>query len=247
MKKIGMIGGLGWPSTVDYYRLLCTKTNTHFKAKGATPPYPTPQIAIESLNMNETRKLRGREGDEASWARFDTVFRETFIRLKEAGADFGMIASNTPHMRLKGITQGLDFPVISILDTTAHAVHALGGTRVLILGTPVTMRSSVYPETLQVFDIEPLPRLSDERIGELEQLIDVDLCQGQVDGAREKIITLCRESVSGVKTDVVCLACTELSLAFPEYQNQVDFRVEGITFVNTAAAHVGAVLTEALG
>lgn len=72
IKKIGMIGGLGWPSTVDYYRLLCTKTNEHFKENGAAAPYAIPQIVIESLNMNETRKLRGQEGDEASWSEYDS-------------------------------------------------------------------------------------------------------------------------------------------------------------------------------
>ena len=124
MKKIGIIGGLAWPSTLDYYRLLCSKTNEHFRAQGATAPFPTPPITIESLNINDTRKLRGKDGDEASWARFDNVFRKTFGRLQQAGADFGIIASNTPHMRLKSITKGLDFPIISILDTTAEASGA---------------------------------------------------------------------------------------------------------------------------
>ena len=241
-----MIGGLGWPSTVDYYRLLCAKTNEHFMEKGATPPYPTPEIVIESLNMSETRKLLGGEGDEPSWSRFDSVFRETFVRLKSAGADFGIIASNTPHMRFKGITRDLDFPVISILDTTAQAVRGLGGTRALILGTPVTMRSSVYPDTMREFGVEPLPRLSDERIDELGHLIDVELYQEQIDRSREHIITLCHESVPDVEHDIVCLACTELPLAFPEQQNEAHFQADGITFVNTTVAHVAATLAEAL-
>jgi len=121
MKKIGVIGGLHWQSTVEYYTGLCTKTNEHYRAKGATPPYPTPHILIESLDIAETRKLRGREGDEVSWERYDKVFREALLRLREAGAEFGVIASNTPHMRLNGITKGLQFPVVSILGATAEA------------------------------------------------------------------------------------------------------------------------------
>ena len=194
MKKIGMIGGLAWPSTVDYYRGLCAKTNEHHKAKGATPPYPTPHMIIESLNISETRKLRGREG--------------------------------------------LDFPVVSILDATAEAVRAQGGKRALILGTPVTMRSTVYPNTLRQYGIEALLRLDEERIVglerliiELEQFADVDLHRGEIADARGQILSLCRESVNDKRNDVVCLACTELPLAFPEYRESACFEIDGMWFV----------------
>jgi len=253
MKKIGMIGGLAWPSTVDYYRGLCAKTNEHHKAKGAAPPYPTPHMIIESLNISETRKLRGREGDDASWERYESAFREAFVRLREAGAELGVIASNTPHMRLRGITKGLDFPVVSILDATAEAVRAQGGKRALVLGTPVTMRSMVYPNTLRQYGIEALPRLDEERILGLERLIieleqfdDVDLHRGEIADARRQILSLCREFIGDKGNDVVCLACTELPLAFPEYRDSACFEIEGMWFVNTTVVHIEAVLREAL-
>jgi aspartate racemase len=246
VKKIGIIGGLAWPSTLDYYRLLCSKTNEHFRAKGATPPYPTPNIVIESLNIDETRKLRGRHADESSWERYDDVFRSTFLRLKKAGADFGIIASNTPHMRLKSITQGLDFPIVSILRSTAAAVRALGGSRALILGTSVTMKSAAYPEALSELGIEALPPLPDSEIEEVDKLIDMDLYQGEIAGARDGILELCRTFSSNSEEIVVCLACTELPLAFPEYLDSAQFKVEGTYFVNTTAAHVDAALQEAL-
>lgn len=246
MKKIGMIGGLHWQSTVEYYTGLCGKTNEHYRAKGATPPYPTPNIIIESLDIAETRKLRGQEGNEVSWKRYDTVFRETLLRLRDAGAEFGVIASNTPHMRLSGITKGLQFPVVSILDATAEAVRALGGKRALILGTPVTMRSRVYADTLRQYGVEALPRLDEERIVLLERLIDVDLCQGKIDVAREWILSVCRESANDRSSDVVCLACTELPLAFPEHKEAACFEIDGMRFVNTTVVHIEAALREAL-
>ena len=64
MKKIGIIGGLAWPSTADYYRLLCKKANQHFRDKGYQAPFPTPPIILESLNIIETRAARGEDGDE---------------------------------------------------------------------------------------------------------------------------------------------------------------------------------------
>ncbi|MDP1990469.1 MAG: amino acid racemase [Syntrophales bacterium] len=246
MKKIGMIGGLAWPSTVEYYKGLCTKTNEHYKAKGVPAPYPTPHIIIESLNINETRKLRGREGDEASWERYDRVFRETFLRLRQAGADIGVIASNTPHTRLTGITKGLDFPVVSILDATAEAVHGLGGKRALILGTSVTMGSPAYAVTFEKHGIEVLPRLDEERTTELDRLIDIDLFQGKVEGACERVLSLCRELVDDRSKDVVCLACTELPLAFPEHKEADCFKLDSMWFVNTMVVHIEAVLRETL-
>lgn len=246
MKKIGMIGGLAWPSTLDYYRLLCTKSNEHFRTNGATPPYPTPHIIIESLNMSETRKLRGQEGDEASWEGYDSVFRATLLRLQQAGAEFGIIASNTPHMRLKSIVRGLELPIVSILDSTAEAVRAIGGKRALVLGTSVTMRSAVYPETLRSYGVSTLPRLTEEQVAELDQLIDVELYQGKIDVARERILSLCRMYVGNSASDVVCLACTELPLAFPEHRDSSRFTTDGISFVNTTVAHVDAVLREGL-
>ena len=66
MKKIGIIGGVAWPSTIDYYRLICAGANAHFRALGQPMPLPTPPMMIESVNMAETRKLRGNP-DGTGW------------------------------------------------------------------------------------------------------------------------------------------------------------------------------------
>jgi aspartate racemase len=158
-----------------------------------------------------------------------------------------MIASNTPHMRLQSIIKGLDFPIVSILDTTAGAVQARGGERALILGTSVTMNSSVYMETLKGYGIETLPRMSKENMAALDHLIDVDLYRGEIGGASERILALCRMSIRDKARDVVCLACTELPLAFPEYRDSAWFKIDDISFVNTTVAHAEAVFHEALG
>ncbi len=149
MKKIGIIGGVGWPSTADYYRLICSGANAHFRGLGHPPPLPSPPIMIESLNMAGTRKLRGKPGaGEAGWARFDAVFRDAFRRLEAAGCDFGIIASNTPHARLHAIRRGLDLPVLGIIEETARETLRIGATRALVLGTAVTMRGDLYPDRL---------------------------------------------------------------------------------------------------
>jgi len=203
-------------------------------------------MVIESLNINETRAARGVDGDEESWQLYDSIFREAFRRLQHAGADFGMIASNTPHMRLHRIQEGLDFPVVSILDTTAGTVVTEGGKHALILGTPVTMRSDVYPKVMQDNNIAALPRPDEKDIDALHHLIDVDLYQGRVAGAADQLLSLSKKYVQNAKTDIVCLACTELPLAFPDYADTAFFEYGGIRFVNTIAAHVDKVLNTAI-
>jgi aspartate racemase len=245
MRTIGVIGGLAWPSTVDYYRLLCVKTGNAARERGLAPPYPGPHILIESLDMGRMRALRGTDADDASWHRYESVFRESFRRLEHAGAEVGIIASNTPHMRLEGIKTNLSLPVVSILDSTAAAVVRLKGRRALILGTPVTMKSMVYPNTLQRYGVEALPRLRDEEVAILGKLLDLELYQATPAVAREAILALCTRHVQDRATDVVCLACTELPLAFPEHQDVPDFSVEGFRFVNTTVAHVEATLLAA--
>jgi len=246
MKKIGIIGGLAWPSTADYYRLICKLANEHFSQLGQSPPFATPQIVIESLNIFETRSARGVDGDEASWKNYDTIFQNAFNRLQQAGADFGLIASNTPHTRLHAISRGLELPVISILETTAKTVVSQGGKNALVLGTPLTMRSSMYPEVLAQHQVSALAQIEASEIEELNQLIDVDLYQGKIKDARKRILEISKKYTDNSTKDIVCLACTELPLAFPEHADAAYFEVENIGFVNTIAAHVNATVNESL-
>lgn len=244
MKTVGIVGGLAWPSTVDYYSGICKRSNEYFRKRGALAPFPVPHMIIDSLDISKVRALRGRD-DDASWRGFESEIRASLLRLKSAGADFGVIASNTPHMRIAGISDGLDFPIVSILDATAMAVSKAGGKRALVLGTSVTMRSSAYRSALENVGVEVLPNLGDEDIEALDSVIDVDLCQGRVDGVCERILELCRPVVTN-ESDLVCLACTDLPQAFSGFEDVAVFSIDGIRFVNASVAHLDAIFEAAV-
>ena len=70
MKKIGIVGGVGWPSTIEYYRLICEASQLYHKGKDFSGPIPIPEISIESLNMNFTINNRG-SSEPGSWAAWD--------------------------------------------------------------------------------------------------------------------------------------------------------------------------------
>ncbi|MEM7320827.1 MAG: aspartate/glutamate racemase family protein [Pseudomonadota bacterium] len=244
MKKIGIVGGVGWASTVDYYRAICEGAGRFFAARGATSPLPVPQITIESVTQAKTRALRGSPGDEASWSRFDAVFREALLTLEMAGCDFGIIASNTPHARLPAIRQGVTMPILSIFDAAAQATAATGAKQALVLGTTVTMQARDYADTLSLSDIPANPRLPDDQIAEMQAMIDTDFYGGASESARARLLAFCnRHAEPGT---AILLACTELPLAFPDHIDDIQFESDGHRFVNPSAAHVSAALDRAL-
>ena len=76
MKKLGIVGGVAWPSTIDYYRAICRLSVAYHADKAVIGPPPVPEMAIESLNINKSFGLRGGAvTDDASWASYDEYFQ----------------------------------------------------------------------------------------------------------------------------------------------------------------------------
>ncbi|WP_171188877.1 aspartate/glutamate racemase family protein [Ruegeria sp. HKCCC2117] len=245
MKKIGILGGVGWASTVDYYRAIAEGAGRHFAQLGHSSPLPVPPITIESVTQAKTRALRGVAGDEASWAEFDNVFRDALLTLERAGCDFGIIASNTPHARLHAIRQGVSMPILSIFDATADATASTGASEALVLGTSVTMQATNYADRLAAEGITANYRLPEPEITEMQAMIDSDFYGGASDTARTRLLAFCNKHAAN--GTAILLACTELPLAFPAHLDDPVFEAEGHLFVNPSAAHVSAALKEALG
>jgi len=241
-----MIGGLAWPSTNDYYRIICTMANRHFADLGYDDPLPTPPMSIESVDISVTRKLRGNNDDPGSWAAFEDYFRNLLSALESAGVDFAFIASNTPHMRLDGIVKGSRLPVNSILDATASALQDCGSDRALVLGTPVTMRAAAYPAALTRHNIEAFTLTNDTEVSELARLIDIDIYAGDTESTRAWMMSMGKREQKRSGIDTVCLACTELPLAFPEHADDVEFEIDGLRYLNTTNAHARSVFLQAM-
>lgn len=244
MQKIGILGGVGYASTLDYYRAIAEGAGRFWAARGKSSPLPIPPMTIESVTQAETRALRGVEGDEASWQAFDAVFRKALLTLQNAGCDFAIIASNTPHMRLDTIRQGVDLPILTIFEATASATAGTGATQALVLGTRVTMQSPLYAQVLWDHGITANAQLPASEIDEMQDMIDTDFYGGASANARSRLLRFCdRHDRAGT---AILLACTELPLAFPDHVDDAVFTAEGHLFVNPSAAHVAAALARAL-
>ncbi len=242
MRKLGILGGLAWRSTVDYYAGLCRRSE---ERPGAPSP---PEMSIESLSYDEAAARIGTDDDEESWARFDEYHRSGLQRLEAAGADFALMASNTPHHRFEAIVRGVGIPVLNLFAVAARECARLGARRVLILGTDVTMRSAVFQAAFAEWGVEAEgPR--DPAIRAAAVALAAGLRRGRVRGAAARIDGLVK-SAGGrppAPGSVACLACTELPLAFPDLGRAPVFERNGLTYLNASAAHVAAAFDYAAG
>lgn len=243
MKKIGIVGGVAWLSTVDYYSEICRRSERLLSTGSVVDTPSTPEISIESLDHRKAVSYLGIDGDEESWARFDEYHRAALRRLEASGADFALIASNTPHHRLEAIVRGIGIPVISIFEAVAKECARIGARQVLIFGTALTMRSRVFQSEFAKRGVEAAGPV-DETARQMLIALIAELQLGKVDGAAKRLggiaMTSFERQFSG--RPVVCLACTELPLAFPQHRPLPVFEADGVTYVNSTVVHVNAAL-----
>lgn len=241
MKKIGILGGLAWPATVEYYKAICQLSQDHHADSNLPVPCPMPEMCIESVNINYSYNRRGRYGDEDSWRAYDAYFNAALKRLEANGADFAIIASNTPHIRYDAITDGLKIPVISIFEAVAETCKNHGVDQMLILGTEPTMNSGAFPGYLEGYGVRAVAPPDDRSKAKVAALI-AELFTGQSANGRERIQAIAGPSFeqAGIRKKVVCLACTELPLAFEGKEQLETFEEDGILYLNTTIIHARA-------
>jgi len=242
MKKIGIVGGVGWQSTTEYYSELCRRSEQWHLARNPRGVPTMPEISIESLDLAKAISYLGSDDDEQSWSQFDDYHRRALKRLETNEADFALMASNTPHHRFEAIVRSIRIPVISILDEMAKESARIGAQQVLLLGTALTMRSPKFRETFAKHGIEASGPL-DESLRAMTAELITDLQFGKLDSADQRLATVARLSLDENQFGdqrAVCLACTELPLAFARMKQLATFKYDGILFINTTAVHIDA-------
>jgi aspartate racemase len=242
MKKIGIVGGVGWQSTMEYYSEFCRRSEQWHLARNPRDLPTMPEISIESLDLAKAIAYLGSDDNEQSWSQFDDYHRHALKRLETNGADFAVIASNTPHHRFEAIVRSIGIPVISILDETAKESARIGAQQVLLLGTTLTMRSPKFRETFAKYGIEASGPL-DEFLRAMTAELIMDLQLGKSESADQRLAGIARLSLDETQfgnQSAVCLACTELPLAFMRMKHCATFEYDGILFLNTTAVHIDA-------
>lgn len=241
MKKIGIIGGIGWPSTIEYYRIICEASQQYHEGKAFTGPIPMPEISIESLNLNFTVNNRG-SLEPGSWVKWDECFKQAVARLEASGAELMVLASVTPHARLKEISEGISVPFVSIYESIGKHCHDHHIKNLLVLGTMPTMTTHAFKNGVKAYGVNAIYPST----GVLkEQVIDVieALYQYKTQGTALAIDRIVRACVSDddLKNTVVCLGCTDLTLAFEASLDKSSFDYNGVRYLNASVLHAASV------
>jgi len=144
MNTVGILGGVGPESTIEYYR----KIIAAYYERNSLGNYP--QIIINSINMKKMLDLIANE-------KFDDVTSylvSELDKLAASGADFGVLASNTPHIVFDKVRQSSPLPLISIVEVTCEKIIEMGFHCVGLFGTKFTMQGGFYDEVLSQHDIQ---------------------------------------------------------------------------------------------
>ena len=239
-KKIGIIGGIGWPSSIEYYRLICEASQQYHSGMAIEGPTPMPEMVIESLNMNFTVNNRGSSAP-GSWDQWDRYFQDAIARLERSGAELILLASVTPHARLAQITANTSLPVVNYYQALGDYCRSKNIEQMLVLGTMPTMTTAAFKIGLQAFGVEAQYPPNDGVKQQLVTIIDA-LYQNKTQGAAsaiEDIVSLCISPEQRHNT-AICLACTELPLAFENSANEAQFDVGELRYLNSTVIHAAA-------
>ena len=237
MKKIGIIGGVGWPSTIEYYQTICEESQLYHSDKKFSGPVPMPEISIESLNINFAVNNRG-SSEQGSWKLWDEYFNSAIHRLEKNGAEIISIAAVTPHARLNDISAGVNAKILSVYEAIGLYCRNMAIDNMLVLGTMPTMTSPAFISGMNQFGVSAS---YPEKDSQKNQVVDIigKLYQNKTDGAATLIDQLIRQCVpeNTLRNTVVCLGCTELSLAFQGYSDKSSFEVDGVNYLNSTVVH----------
>ena len=229
MKTLGILGGLGPESTIDYYRFILAS----FRERN--PNGGSAHIIINSLDVDKgIAMLDASQLDEL--AEYLSAGIEVLAR---AGADFGLMAANSPHLVFREVQRRSTIPLLSIVGATAERARALGLKRVGLFGTGFTMRADFYPEEFSQVGIEMVrPRETEREF--IHQKYLGELLKNQfLPTTRTEIQDIAERMVAEEGAEAIVLAGTELPLLL---------RASGsaIEFLDTTVIHVEAAVTELL-
>ncbi|HEY5563267.1 MAG TPA: amino acid racemase [Clostridiaceae bacterium] len=225
MKKMGMIGGLGPESTVDYYREIM---GLHRKLTGKDIQ---PEIIIDSVDMSTLIRLLENMDYEGT----TKFLMKSLNTLKLAGADYAFIASNTPHVVFDKLKEISPLPLISIVEVAANRAEELNLKKVALLGTKFTMGGKFYEKEFEHCSINLVTPKKDEQ-ALIHRIIMEELNLGCFrDESKATLLKIIKRMFVEEAIDGVILGCTELPLIL----NKDEF---GIPFLNTTYIHVEAII-----
>jgi aspartate racemase len=228
MRTIGIIGGLSWLSTIDYYRAINEQVNQRLGGVHAG------KIIIYSLNFGEIKELTMRD----DWPVMTALVAGAAKKLQQSGADCILIGANTMHKIAPAVQQAVNIPLIHIAEVTATAVREQQLKKVALLGTKYTMELNFYPDAMRKYGIETIIPAENDR-DYIHGTIYNELGKGifteeMRERYKEIINSLMQQGAQGV-----ILGCTEIPMLIKQKDS-------AIPVFDTALIHATAAVEFAL-
>jgi aspartate racemase len=202
MKVMGLIGGMSWNSTLEYYRII----NESFTRR--LGGLHSARLALYSLDFDEIQRAQ----HEGRWDDITRVLVDAGNAVKRAGADFLVICTNTMHKVAGDVEEKVGLSLLHIVDVTGDAIKERGLHRVGLLGTRFVMTEPFYQERLRDrFAIELLVPGEDD-IDTIHQIIYNELCEGKIKASSRRVCADIMSRLVNEGAEGIVLGCTELPL-----------------------------------
>ena len=203
MKTIGLIGGVTWHSTVEYYK----KINEKIAAQ--LGKHHSAKIVISSVDFEEIFSAQKAQNSE----RVITVLKTHLKSIESAGADFFAIASNTLHMYSDELIAITKLPMVHIVDETAKEANLRGLKKLCLLGTGFTMRHSFFIQRMDDHGLKTIVPTDQEK-DKIHQSIFEELTYGKFKPETKQMYLNVIQNAQNQGCDGVILGCTEILLFF---------------------------------
>ena len=224
MTTVGIVGGLGPESTIDYYRRI-------LEAWERNDSSTAPSIVIDSLDVRRALHLVGT--DRAALTEY---LLSSLRRLSGAGVDFAAMTANTPHIVFDELAARSPVPLVSIVEACAEDAQRRGLRRMALLGTRFTMEASFYPTVCARHGVVVVTPREADRAWVHERYVG-ELLKGEFrDDTREQFISLVSRLQDEERIDGVILGGTELPLLLSTPV------IAGVPALDTTALHVAAIV-----
>lgn len=224
MKTIGLIGGMSWESSLEYYRII----NEQVKEK--LGGLHSAKSLMYSLNFAEIEKLQ----HQGKWDKLTSLMIKAAQNLENGGADFVLICTNTMHKMADDIQNNINIPLLHLVDTTADKIKQNRLRKVGLLGTNFTMEEDFYKGRLMnKYGLDVIvPNENDRQI--IHQVIYQELCLGNIKkSSKDQYIEIINKLIES-GAEAVILGCTEIPLLIQ--QEDVKVPLYDTTTIHAEAA-----------
>lgn len=202
MKTLGLLGGMSWESTAEYYRYI------NEEVKNRLGGLHSAKLVLYSVEFAEIEELQM----QGAWDKAGEVLTGAAMALEKAGAEALVICTNTMHKVAPHIAANISMPLLHIADATGEALKQQGLHKVALLGTAYTMEQDFYKQRLvDNYGLEVMIPEKEDR-AEIHRIIFEELCRGEVRGASRARYVDAVERMQRLGAQAVILGCTEIGM-----------------------------------